>query len=290
MSICCSKHVEAWDEYIEKECVKLVINLKNYVEMHGQQNIKYCMFCLKCTGRRKCVPLQDNRLGRVTVCIAPFIPKLGKQRQWPASHYTSFTLDKTIKSTLWIANWAGTRTNPHRPPFLPSGSWLSIMTTGQSNIGMRLHGYWVIWYCTNFKAAGNTLMNQMEFLWRAGCKTQSGRKYFQTLLRPFRQGFLTLQDNTTIFENLRETVQGNIGETWAANVLETTTHWGGRGIGQGLHRTKSDTLIRNGVYNWIVWVHVNEMSLWPTSYWEEYCNSYVVTSPCCVKKTPEALK
>jgi hypothetical protein len=40
MSTCCSKHVEAWNKYIDKECVKLVIN-QNYVEMHGQQNIKY---------------------------------------------------------------------------------------------------------------------------------------------------------------------------------------------------------------------------------------------------------
>jgi hypothetical protein len=39
MSTCCSKHVEAWNKYIEKECVKLDIN-QNYVEMHGQQNIK----------------------------------------------------------------------------------------------------------------------------------------------------------------------------------------------------------------------------------------------------------
>jgi hypothetical protein len=26
MSTCCSKHVEAWNKYVEKECVKLVIN------------------------------------------------------------------------------------------------------------------------------------------------------------------------------------------------------------------------------------------------------------------------
>ena len=39
MSTCCSEHVEAWNKYIEKECVKLVISQK-YVEMHGQQNIK----------------------------------------------------------------------------------------------------------------------------------------------------------------------------------------------------------------------------------------------------------
>jgi hypothetical protein len=39
MSTCCSKHVEAWNKYIKKECVKLVIN-QNYVKMHSQQNIK----------------------------------------------------------------------------------------------------------------------------------------------------------------------------------------------------------------------------------------------------------
>jgi len=76
----------------------------------------------------------------VTVCTAPLIPKLGKQRQWPASRYTSFTVDKTVNSTLWIANWVGSSTNPHRPQFLPSGSWLSIMTIDQSSIGMRLRG------------------------------------------------------------------------------------------------------------------------------------------------------
>ena len=39
MSTCCSKHVEAWNKHNEKECVKFAIN-QNYVEMHGQQNIK----------------------------------------------------------------------------------------------------------------------------------------------------------------------------------------------------------------------------------------------------------
>jgi hypothetical protein len=39
MSTCYSKHVEAWNKYIEKECVKLAVN-QNYVEIHGQQNIK----------------------------------------------------------------------------------------------------------------------------------------------------------------------------------------------------------------------------------------------------------
>ena len=40
MSTCCSEHVEARNKHIEKECIKFVIN-QNYVEMHGQQNIKY---------------------------------------------------------------------------------------------------------------------------------------------------------------------------------------------------------------------------------------------------------
>jgi hypothetical protein len=40
MSTCCSKHVEAWNKYIKKECVKLAIN-QNYVKMHGQQNTKF---------------------------------------------------------------------------------------------------------------------------------------------------------------------------------------------------------------------------------------------------------
>jgi hypothetical protein len=40
MSTCCLKHAEAWNKYIEKECVKLVIN-QNYVEMDSQQNIKF---------------------------------------------------------------------------------------------------------------------------------------------------------------------------------------------------------------------------------------------------------
>ena len=39
ISPCCSKHVEAWNKHIDKENVKLVIN-QNYIEMHGQQNIK----------------------------------------------------------------------------------------------------------------------------------------------------------------------------------------------------------------------------------------------------------
>jgi hypothetical protein len=43
MSTCCSKHVEAWNKYSKKECVKLVVN-QNYVKMNGQQNMKIVVF------------------------------------------------------------------------------------------------------------------------------------------------------------------------------------------------------------------------------------------------------
>jgi hypothetical protein len=35
----CWKHVEAWNKYIKKECIKLVIT-ENRIKMHGQQNTK----------------------------------------------------------------------------------------------------------------------------------------------------------------------------------------------------------------------------------------------------------
>jgi hypothetical protein len=46
MSTFCSKHVEAWNKYTKKECVKLVIN-QNYVKMHGQKNIKFRIVLFK---------------------------------------------------------------------------------------------------------------------------------------------------------------------------------------------------------------------------------------------------
>jgi hypothetical protein len=51
MSTCCLKHVEAWNKYIKKEGVKLVIN-QNYVKMHGQQNIKSLSVLQVCKDRR----------------------------------------------------------------------------------------------------------------------------------------------------------------------------------------------------------------------------------------------
>jgi hypothetical protein len=45
MNTCCSKHVEAWNKYIKKECVKLVIN-RNYFKMRGHQNMKLCIYNL----------------------------------------------------------------------------------------------------------------------------------------------------------------------------------------------------------------------------------------------------
>jgi hypothetical protein len=35
MSTCCSKHVEAWNKYIKKECVKLVINQNAFSLLRG---------------------------------------------------------------------------------------------------------------------------------------------------------------------------------------------------------------------------------------------------------------
>jgi hypothetical protein len=40
-------------------------------------------------------------------------------------------------------------------PPTPSGSWLPGMTTGQSNIGTRLHGYWAIQCRTGSKESEN---------------------------------------------------------------------------------------------------------------------------------------
>jgi hypothetical protein len=37
MSTCCSKHVEAWNKYIKKECVKLVIDQKTE-QVHQVKN------------------------------------------------------------------------------------------------------------------------------------------------------------------------------------------------------------------------------------------------------------
>jgi hypothetical protein len=48
MSTCCSKHVEAWNKYIKKECFKLIIN-QNCVGMHGQRNIKKKMLAVSTT-------------------------------------------------------------------------------------------------------------------------------------------------------------------------------------------------------------------------------------------------
>jgi hypothetical protein len=58
-ALVCLKHVEAWKKYIEKECVKLVIN-QNYVEMHGQQNIKLCLCSLYGCHNKHFCPLLYN--------------------------------------------------------------------------------------------------------------------------------------------------------------------------------------------------------------------------------------
>jgi hypothetical protein len=37
----CSKHVENWNKYIERNCASSWSSTKNHNKMHGQQNIKY---------------------------------------------------------------------------------------------------------------------------------------------------------------------------------------------------------------------------------------------------------
>jgi hypothetical protein len=74
MSTCCSKHVEAYNKYIKKEFIKLVIT-QNRIKMHSQQNIKieqdhccvYNFFCLLpflslnwLCSRRDCIKYQKN--------------------------------------------------------------------------------------------------------------------------------------------------------------------------------------------------------------------------------------
>ena len=39
----CSKHVEKWNKCIEKNCASIWSFTKNHNEMHGQQNIKFCL-------------------------------------------------------------------------------------------------------------------------------------------------------------------------------------------------------------------------------------------------------
>ena len=39
----CSKHVENWNKYIEKNCASSWLFTKNHKKMHGQQNIKFCI-------------------------------------------------------------------------------------------------------------------------------------------------------------------------------------------------------------------------------------------------------
>jgi len=38
----CSKHVENWNKYIEKNCASSRSFTKNHNKMHGKQNIKFC--------------------------------------------------------------------------------------------------------------------------------------------------------------------------------------------------------------------------------------------------------
>jgi hypothetical protein len=77
MSTCCSKHVEAWNKYIKKESVKLVIN-QNYVKMHGQQNIKFSAwimntFCISSLCGYKSCPSSPTWCDEPILVILPRI-------------------------------------------------------------------------------------------------------------------------------------------------------------------------------------------------------------------------
>jgi diketogulonate reductase-like aldo/keto reductase len=60
MSTCCSKHVEASNKYIKKECIKLVIT-QNRIKMHGQQNIKKLIITLQIQHGTVPIPKSSNK-------------------------------------------------------------------------------------------------------------------------------------------------------------------------------------------------------------------------------------
>ena len=89
MSTCCLKHVEAWNRHIEKECIKLVI-IQNYVEMHGQQNIKKHSFEFPSSRSRKSqhVVMQFfSSQARAIECLS----KCSELTQMKSSHVRNIT-------------------------------------------------------------------------------------------------------------------------------------------------------------------------------------------------------
>jgi hypothetical protein len=45
----CSKHVQNWNKYIEKNCASCWSFTRNYNKTHGQQNMKFCKMCYELT-------------------------------------------------------------------------------------------------------------------------------------------------------------------------------------------------------------------------------------------------
>jgi hypothetical protein len=45
MSTCCLKHVEAWNKYIKKECVKLVINQNDNIGVFTTIKVRNTQWC-----------------------------------------------------------------------------------------------------------------------------------------------------------------------------------------------------------------------------------------------------
>jgi hypothetical protein len=104
ISTCCSKHVEAWNKYIKKECVKLVIN-QNYVMMHGQQNIKYDVWTCSSTNVSLHCPSRS-----VKTCFRPTQHNITENRKLYSAlleflSKPTFFLATNTSSVLFLINW-----------------------------------------------------------------------------------------------------------------------------------------------------------------------------------------
>jgi hypothetical protein len=112
ISTCCSKHVEAWNKYIKKECVKLVIN-QNDVKMHGQQNIKWLTNLCRNTIKYNENPSSGFRVatdgGKCGQALRTW-----QKRFWNfallISQACSYLLEKLERNKPLAANYAGAST------------------------------------------------------------------------------------------------------------------------------------------------------------------------------------
>jgi hypothetical protein len=138
--------------------------------------------------------------------------------------------DKVISATV------ATSTSS-RPP--TSSSWLPVMTTGQSNIEMRLHGYWVIQYCTSFTAAANlrSCTTSTYCDESAGKHSAGGNISDYTVTNWTRCLEDIMRYHSHAWETKKKEVQSNLEETQPLNVPDRVTFLGGGGgVRQSLHR------------------------------------------------------